>query len=153
MVQEEGKELAEGKVMRGREGQPPSQEQAGTKSTKKGYLSAQQGRRRTAHGLHGALPKSLAPESQSRTKPGWPCSQHNLCPLMQERKRWGIQTSLRTRTSRLSSDQWGRAQAQTLPREIGRNIKGDGNAVHRGTQGFPGAQMVKNPPAMRETWV
>lgn len=45
MVQEEGKELAEGKVMRGREGQPPSQEQAGTKSTKKGYLSAQQGRR------------------------------------------------------------------------------------------------------------
>lgn len=49
MLQEEGKELAEGKVMRGSEGQPPSQEQVGTKSTQEGVSLSEAGTVVTNH--------------------------------------------------------------------------------------------------------
>lgn len=49
MLQEEGKELAEGKVMRGSEGQLPSQEQVGTKSTQEGVSLSVAGTAVTSH--------------------------------------------------------------------------------------------------------
>ena len=139
MLQEEGKELAQGKVekvTRGGEGQPPRQEQVGTKSTLEGVSLSGAGMAMTSHPQPSlSTSQVLGPGDQVKDKTRLALlTTQPLSPDARGKKVGKPENPEDVDLQPLSRPD---SEAHTLSGGVGRNINGDGNAVHQGYQGFP----------------